>query len=775
MARHAILLAFALMLLMPTSATAAECHFILGFKSLRDIIGHDIVGECLENEHYGENGDSLQQTTGGLLVWRKADNWTAFTDGYRTWIYGPNGLEQRFNNEYLPWEAENAIAALPWVSDGLTQFFEDLSASRLHSIANESPQVFWELMQKPWMQSESIHVERVWLTRLFEGMENMVKGDKETALRVVRMPFMDTLGFGSEWTWITLSDILEHDPQGLQQLLAHPVLSNGISEDHIASVPLLYLESIEPESAAAIGATPWRLEEPWAVEESRRLALASQPAFWAWMELFADDLGDRHILEGVSFIARIDKEAALQLIQMPYLRTKYKGDDGSMTFELSSVAWRSPEGLRQILSHPELQRGITDDDRGTVALLTLEWIDPEAAKTLRSLPWIDDGIDAAEAPAFFAAQELARGSRPGFQALAAKPWVQDHLTPEEQALVRDIKEILVRTSEGFSQETALGIIAMPFLESFEPFDAGAVASLSMLHRLDTGSRLAEILSHPTLRDGIRDDQTAHVAALGVATRLSPELLDAVLDPNQVIVKERTISFPEYGDVALGVVTISHEASENIDWLEFSVRAQVDFMGVAYPWGYVSLWVDDKAAEGAAGGAHETGHLHSGYYKAPGIVAHEAAHLYWRFGTNWITEGGAQLMDTMTENMRVGSPIHAIYEGKCAEAETIQQLEMIREERWQRGDFGYIGSCDHALGAGIFVDLYRTLGEGWFREGFRKLYHKMRAEEHEDVCQGRERNICYVRVAFVNEAHSQAAAAADRIINRWYYGSEHGLQ
>ncbi len=41
-------------------------------------------------------------------MWRKADNWTAFTDGYRTWINGPNGLEQRLNSERFPWEPDYA-------------------------------------------------------------------------------------------------------------------------------------------------------------------------------------------------------------------------------------------------------------------------------------------------------------------------------------------------------------------------------------------------------------------------------------------------------------------------------------------------------------------------------------------------------------------------------------------------------------------------------------------------------------------------------------------
>ncbi|MDE2816196.1 MAG: hypothetical protein OXM03_13245 [Chloroflexota bacterium] len=105
----AILLALFLLLFAPSIASAsADCEFRLGFKTLRDLIGHDIVGECLENEHYNALGDSNQRTTGGLMAWRKADNWTAFTDGFRTWINGPNGLVMRLNTERFEWEADYA-------------------------------------------------------------------------------------------------------------------------------------------------------------------------------------------------------------------------------------------------------------------------------------------------------------------------------------------------------------------------------------------------------------------------------------------------------------------------------------------------------------------------------------------------------------------------------------------------------------------------------------------------------------------------------------------
>lgn len=97
--------------------------FKLGFKALADQIP-DIVGNPLANEHWGANGDSLQQTTKGLMVWRKADNWTAFTNGSRTWINGPNGMQDRANDDRFDWETavETNTPAATAVPAGATTF-----------------------------------------------------------------------------------------------------------------------------------------------------------------------------------------------------------------------------------------------------------------------------------------------------------------------------------------------------------------------------------------------------------------------------------------------------------------------------------------------------------------------------------------------------------------------------------------------------------------------------------------------------------------------------
>lgn len=91
--------------MMATSVALAQPkpEFQRGFAMLADRIP-EVVGEPLEEEHSTANGDTLQKTTRGLMVWSKADNHPRFTDGSQTWIWGPEGLQQRPNDQRLPWE-----------------------------------------------------------------------------------------------------------------------------------------------------------------------------------------------------------------------------------------------------------------------------------------------------------------------------------------------------------------------------------------------------------------------------------------------------------------------------------------------------------------------------------------------------------------------------------------------------------------------------------------------------------------------------------------------
>jgi hypothetical protein len=91
----------------PSGPVGGPCWFVFGFKTLHDLIPA-IMGDCKEIEHFElSTGNSLQATVGGLAVWRKEDNWTAFTNGTTTWLLGPCGLQTRPNaGPFFSWEGK---------------------------------------------------------------------------------------------------------------------------------------------------------------------------------------------------------------------------------------------------------------------------------------------------------------------------------------------------------------------------------------------------------------------------------------------------------------------------------------------------------------------------------------------------------------------------------------------------------------------------------------------------------------------------------------------
>jgi len=131
----------------PAGASAgADCQFVLGFQMLHSLDPGD-VGDCLANQASSANGDAQQPTTKGMLMWRKADNATAFSDGYHSWVNGPNGVQERLNSESFAWEASPADAAVApalfsnvvptaaqsstsQYNDMATQFFNDMNTDR---------------------------------------------------------------------------------------------------------------------------------------------------------------------------------------------------------------------------------------------------------------------------------------------------------------------------------------------------------------------------------------------------------------------------------------------------------------------------------------------------------------------------------------------------------------------------------------------------------------------------------------------------------------------
>ena len=85
-----------------------SCNYITGFQMLVDAVPQ-AAGMCTEQGHYWEPGadprDFVQHTTTGLFVRRAFNDEPGFTNGYLSWVVGPQGqVLSRLNTDQFDWE-----------------------------------------------------------------------------------------------------------------------------------------------------------------------------------------------------------------------------------------------------------------------------------------------------------------------------------------------------------------------------------------------------------------------------------------------------------------------------------------------------------------------------------------------------------------------------------------------------------------------------------------------------------------------------------------------
>ena len=678
-----------------------------------------------------------------------------------------------------PEAAAAAIRALLWVQDDMATLERSI-VGHLETLAARAPEVFWELMRKPWMEETQEDTHGTELLVIAALTDMAVQTSETAALQTIKTPFLETIELGDFASMEILNYLVGLDPDGFQQLLSHPTLNGDATDSQEKSVALLYLELRDPDAAVAMGNMLWVQDgitysnpgkeyghiEQEMVVQLFSMALYHRQVFWdlvhkPWMQDALTEPESQAITR-LSAIANPDEAAALQIIGMPFLDSMDRGDSTI----LENLRALEGEGLHWLLSHATLTGGITDDQRATVALLRLEWQYPETAAVIMALPWVRDGIAPSEVESAMALQELALDSERLLQALTQKSWVQrDGLTPDESSVIWSLRSVR-------DEAVALRIVDMPFLETIDVIDAAAMDGLGYLSLGPDQGYFEQVLSHPTLRDGITDDQAVVVTALQrVDVTYRPELLDTLLDPEQVTVEKRVIYLPHAGEVTLSVIHVIPGTYRTMDILEQMVRLEEGFMALPFPErSYVGLLVADATPDGGAGGSSGLITLDPLYAEDDQAIAHEVAHIYWPFFPRWIAEGAAEL----TTAVLAGTILY-FSSNECSFVDNVvnlSDLDRLDREHIESGlseDDIYWSSCYYALGGGLFLDLYETLGEESFRRGFGRLYLAMRGEEHDDECTGLERGVCYVRAAFVTDALPESAALAEPVIAHWYYG------
>ena len=404
---------------------------------------------------------------------------------------------------------------------------------------------------------------------------------------------------------------------------------------------------------------------------------------------------------------------------------------------------------------------------------------------LAAKSWVRDGITPDEAQVIYSLHQIVKIEDDSLQSqnladrLLAKSWVQDGITPDEMQVIYSLRRIIHVEDDSLQQEViekAVEILDMPFLDSVESPDAMAFHEMAWIERAGTAEFL-RIMAHPTLSDGITDEEAKIVTLLHSTNKYMPEYVDVLLDGDSVFLEERTIDLPHTGQTLLTIIRLRNVKTQSMDVLEHAVRVNEEYMGHPYYTNWIAeLFIADPRERGAE--AHHYSHFtfdedkDDRTWERAFYITHEVAHYYWRdipppLGRNnpsWLNEGAANFLGLVGENKLDGTPIHLDSRPRppCAYATTIAELEALNPKR---GTDQF--RCNYRLGEALIFELYHTLGEDAFQQGFRTLYRKSLHDDPTDDCEGIGLGICHVEAAFKHGASPGVVATVDRILLRRY--------
>ena len=624
-------------------------------------------------------------------------------------------------------EASSLFESMGWVEDGIGsstsgRVLQEVSAASklrdMWQLGLPGQELFLAVLHKPWLRDELSTSE----SNVVVYITYVLKYDPDLALSPVQMPFLDTVeGILETSISYLVSVMLYRDSTALQRLLSSEDFDDGITDDHVTALELIVLESEDPEMAAAIKVLPW-------VQDGT-------------------DLSEWEEVNGLIDLAR-----------------------------------RSDLFFRLAMDSTWVRDGLSPDE-----LITLESFsrdrtilgreDPESVAAIEALPWVQDGVDEPEWSRAQALMRLGLESNQGLRAVMERHWTQDGLSADETSIIDSLTDLFRRSvTDRLSESEVLGLLDMPFLESVDGIDAAAIRNLRGIWLSREDSPWALFRSHPSLSDGITDDEASILAILQIVDIRNRSWLPEVLfDPEQTSTSRLVISLPLAGEITLVIVEVGSRRSISMRTLERIVRAQEEIMGVPFPTSFVALLTADATRSGGGGSRRGVITVDPGFEGSPNPVSHEVGHIYWSHShISWIDEGGASLMEKITLNAMLGTTIGPPF-NLCTLAENIGEFEQVVDHLYETEPESvfhtvYGSGCPYSLGQGLFLELYRELGSDTFRPAFASLYTKLRDREHDDRCTGLERGICYVRASFVEDATPEAEAIAVAIIDKWYHGS-----
>jgi len=349
---------------------------------------------------------------------------------------------------------------------------------------------------------------------------------------------------------------------------------------------------------------------------------------------------------------------------------------------------------------------------------------PELARKIESLPWIEDGIE-------------------GVQELGA------------------VRGLILLADAGYTA----GLIEEPWVVKGTNYQALEALRIVKHNHPET---LDKIMSHPTISDGITVQEAKILATLTTAANPvgylleDADLLDKLLDPEQVLLEERTITLPLAGETDITIVRTRPGADRTMDFMEQSVRNIEEFMGLPFPRRQaIYLFVDAPG-----GGINLSTHvqIRASEQATSGesmfnLVAHETSHYYWTGLPTWLSEGAATFMESVVADT-LHRPPDAV---PCRLASTIAEFETLKSDPTS---FAYF-DCEYSLGTNLLYELYQNMDDTTFRLAFRRLFLHTEFDVSDGECEDFGTTICHVREAFSAYVPEETKSVIEDVITRRY--------
>ena len=262
----------------------------------------------------------------------------------------------------------------PWVADGVDRL-EEAAIERIEDIGYDLPALAEEIVELPWLVDDVTQPESAVVEILYEVSDRNVA----LAERFIALPWLvDGITQTEAGVLSDLRFTARYDVLLAERLTSLPWLVDGVTQRESQVVAdLLGIAGTNVSLAKRLTSFPWLVDGVDTVELAivERLysivrddaELANAIVGKSWL---ADGLSEDavRVVNGLYYIMDEDAALARTIADMPFLET-LQPTDAAVLDALSWLAYTEILALREVLAHPTLKDGISDEWAPVVALL----------------------------------------------------------------------------------------------------------------------------------------------------------------------------------------------------------------------------------------------------------------------------------------------------------------------------------------------------------------------------------------------------------------------